>query len=150
MEPYSGNAAIGYARLNVKGGQRGMWERPWGRGEVGVREEVDGEVRGRSWVEGVGLGDGVDFLRGGWCGDGAMVVTLRTWDGLTRIIRFRIDNLGKDRRWGVYIDGRLSGLNEGADEGDEKGGMEIEVEVGGEEVDIVVVDIDRLLLMEAQ
>ncbi|KAJ4185341.1 hypothetical protein NW759_016986 [Fusarium solani] len=31
MDPFTGNAAIGYARLNVEDGQKLMWERPWSR-----------------------------------------------------------------------------------------------------------------------
>ncbi|KAJ7605056.1 hypothetical protein DFH06DRAFT_1275649 [Mycena polygramma] len=31
MDPYTGNAAIGYARLNVYDGQKKMWEAPWTR-----------------------------------------------------------------------------------------------------------------------
>jgi hypothetical protein len=28
MDPFSGNAAIGYSRLNVRDGQKKMWDRP--------------------------------------------------------------------------------------------------------------------------
>ena len=72
MEPYSGNAAIGYARLNVQGGQRRMYEDPW------TREEV----RSRPCVEGVELEGEVDFVRGVWVEEvGALVVTVRRWEG---------------------------------------------------------------------
>jgi hypothetical protein len=74
VDPFTGNAAIGYARLNVKDGQKGMWEKPWTRKEV----------EGRPWVDGVGFEMGVDVLRGDWVVDGeveAMVMTVRTWDG---------------------------------------------------------------------
>ncbi|KAE8159826.1 hypothetical protein BDV40DRAFT_290574 [Aspergillus tamarii] len=40
MDPFSGNAGIGYARLNVPEGQRIMWENPW------TRETWDGSVVG--------------------------------------------------------------------------------------------------------
>lgn len=71
-DPFTGNAAIGYARLNVPDGQRKMWEEPWGK------ERFEREP----WVEGVGLGSGVDFLRGAWDEDlSALVVTMKSWDG---------------------------------------------------------------------
>ncbi len=28
IDPFLGNAAIGYARLNIKDGQQGIWEKP--------------------------------------------------------------------------------------------------------------------------
>lgn len=45
VEPYTGNAAIGYARLNVEGGGKKMFDHPWAREEV----------LNRPCVEGVGL-----------------------------------------------------------------------------------------------
>ena len=30
-DPFTGNAAIGYARLDVRDGRKWMWERPWTR-----------------------------------------------------------------------------------------------------------------------
>jgi hypothetical protein len=56
VDPYTGNAAIGYARLNVKDGQKKMWDRPW------TREDSEN----RPWIDGVGLEQGVDCLRGRW------------------------------------------------------------------------------------
>jgi hypothetical protein len=56
VEPYTENAAIGYARLNVKDGQKKMWDRPW------TKEEVDN----RPWIDGVGLEQDVDCLQGTW------------------------------------------------------------------------------------
>ncbi|OJD26917.1 hypothetical protein ACJ73_01694 [Blastomyces percursus] len=54
LDPFSGNATIGYARLNVEDGQRKMWETPW-------TTEV---LAGRPWADGLDLGHGVDCLRG--------------------------------------------------------------------------------------
>ncbi|KAL9594136.1 MAG: hypothetical protein Q9219_007199 [cf. Caloplaca sp. 3 TL-2023] len=138
MEPYSGNAAIGYARLNVQGGQRRMFEAPW------TREEV----RGRVCVEGVGLEDGVDFLRGRWVeveGRGALVVTVKRWDGKDGgvVVGMRVKGLGVGV-WGVYVDGGLRDIVRKKGDGDRDGGEEdvvVEVEVGGEEVDVVVMKI---------
>ncbi len=71
VDPFTGNAAIGYARLNVEDGQKIMWEQPW------TAEEVDG----RPWVDGFDLGAGVDVLRGQWVEKRkSMVVTLRSWN----------------------------------------------------------------------
>jgi len=126
MEPYSGNAAIGYARLNVQGGQSRMYDHPW------TREEV----RSRPCVEGVGLGEGVDFLRGVWVEEvRMMVVTARSWDGREVEVGFVVRGLGVGR-WGVYVDGGLV-----AEEGvGKKGGeVKVKVRVGREDVDVVVV-----------
>lgn len=72
MELYSGNAAIGYAWLNIKDGQRKMYERLWRREKV----------KSRPCVEGVGLKEGMDFLRGVWVEElGGLVVTVRRCEG---------------------------------------------------------------------
>ncbi|PGH28033.1 hypothetical protein AJ80_00288 [Polytolypa hystricis UAMH7299] len=42
VDPFSGNAAIGYARLNVEDGQKKMWENPWTRKVLSERPWVDG------------------------------------------------------------------------------------------------------------
>jgi hypothetical protein len=75
MDPFTGNAALGYARLNLRDGQKTMWEAPWSR-----------EHFARSpYVDGVDLSSGVDFLRGIWDADaGAMIITVRTWDGSSK------------------------------------------------------------------
>lgn len=73
MDVYTGNAAIAYGRLNVRDGQKKMWEKPWTK---------DGHHAAYPYVEGVDLSSGVDFLRGEWNEEvGAFVVTMRTWDG---------------------------------------------------------------------
>lgn len=71
VEPFTGNSAVGYARLNVPNGQRKMWEKPWSAEQVSAAPHISG----------IDLSSGVDFLRGCWdesCR--AMVVTMRTWD----------------------------------------------------------------------
>lgn len=125
MEPYSGNAAIGYSRLNVQGGQKQMFEHPW------TKEEV----QRRPCVEGVGFESGIDFLRGVWMEEKkAMVITLRSWESRDVPIQFSIKGLGKGR-WATYVNGSLKEVTV------EDGGnnVPIKVVVGGEEVDIVVV-----------
>ncbi|USP77976.1 hypothetical protein yc1106_05250 [Curvularia clavata] len=72
MDPYTGNAAIAYARLNVPDGQRKMWEKPWSKEHFSDFPFVDG----------ISLASDVDFLRGNWdSGKGAFVVSMQTWDG---------------------------------------------------------------------
>lgn len=73
VDPYTGNAGIAYGRLNVRDGQKKMWEQPWTR---------EGHHASYPVVEGVHLSSGVDFLRGEWNEElGALAVTMKTWDG---------------------------------------------------------------------
>lgn len=75
VDPFTGNGAIGYARLNVSDGQRKMWTNPW----------TPEQVRKAPFIDGIDLSSGIDFLRGIW--DEAfkmMVVTMRTWDGSSK------------------------------------------------------------------
>ncbi|KAK5722848.1 hypothetical protein LTR17_014234 [Elasticomyces elasticus] len=125
MDPFTGNAAIAYARLNVEDGQKKMWEQPW-------TNEV---LSKRPYVDGVELGQGVDILRGDWDeGAKAVVVTMRTWDGEARGVRLVVKNL-EGGEWAVWVDGKLVR----SETVDKRGEVELNVEVGGEEVDIVVV-----------
>ena len=72
MDPFTGNAAIGYARLNVSNGQHIMFKSPWTSEDSGTRPFIDD----------INLHEDVDFLRGGWVEDKqAMVLTMRTWTG---------------------------------------------------------------------
>ncbi|KAK3117725.1 hypothetical protein LTR53_000654 [Teratosphaeriaceae sp. CCFEE 6253] len=125
MDPFSGNAAIGYARLNVEDGQKRMWERPW-------TKEV---LASRPWVDGVGLGEGVDFLRGEYDrSKGAVVLTMKSWDGKERAVRPVVRNL-EAGSWDVWVGGDLVRREEVG-----KGGaVEVEIKAGGEEVDVVIV-----------
>jgi hypothetical protein len=102
MDPFSGNAEIGYARLNVPDGQRIMWERPW------TREDL----AGRPCIDGVGLGSGVDCLRGAWDEvRKALVLTVRTWDGKVVVLWPVARNLARGQ-WPVYVDRELREVNE--------------------------------------
>lgn len=73
MDPYTGNAAIGYARLNIEDGQKKMWDKPW----------IGEFVRRKPFVDTVAFEEGgVDFLRAGWSEESsAFVVTAKTWHG---------------------------------------------------------------------
>jgi hypothetical protein len=124
MEPHSGNSGVGYARLNVTDGQKIMWEKPWTR-------EI---LASRPFVDGLTLGDGVDFLRGVWDEEQrAMVVTLKSWSGERRDLSFSIKNL-EPSTWATYVDGELQKTTDVT--GNE--GLEVSVVVGGAEVDVVV------------
>jgi hypothetical protein len=124
MEPHSGNSGIAYSRLNVPDGQKMMWERPWTRSVLAERPFVDG----------LGYADGVDVLRGIWDEEArAMVVTLRSWDGRAREVRFSVENLGRGE-WAVYVDGGLKEMV--TVEGGE--GLYVIVSLGEVEVDVVV------------
>ncbi|KAK5714300.1 hypothetical protein LTR17_017231 [Elasticomyces elasticus] len=125
LDPFTGNAAIAYARLNVEDGQKRMWEQPW-------TSEV---LSKRPYVDGVELGQGVNFLRGDWDEVAkAVVVTMRSWDGEVKGMRFVVKNL-EAGEWVVWVDGK-SVRSESVGK---KGEIELNVEVGGEEVDVVVV-----------
>lgn len=72
VDPFTGNAAIGYSRLNVTDGQRKMWNNPW----------TSDKVRKDPFVDGVGFGDGVDFMRAVWDEQaGVFVLSVMSWNG---------------------------------------------------------------------
>ncbi|KAJ7608745.1 hypothetical protein FB45DRAFT_1067234 [Roridomyces roridus] len=122
VDPFTGNAAIGYARLNVPDGQKKMWERPW-----------DEEYFAKApYVDGVDLGSGVNFLRGEWdSAKGAMVLTVRTWDGADKTIEPVFCNLPMGN-YGVYIGGELVEVRKA------EGNIKVTVKVGGADVDVVL------------
>ena len=128
VEPHSGNSAIGYARLNVEDGQKKMWDRPW------TRETL----ASRPWVDGMTLGDDVDFLRGAWDeAKRALVFTARLWDmgrSTPKEASFTVKNL-RAGDWAVYVNGELQKAEYvGAD-----GELRVNVSVAPlTEVDVVV------------
>ena len=73
MDPYTGNAAIGYARLKIEDRQKNMWEKPW----------ASEFVRGKPFVDTTSFEDqGVDLLRAGWSEESnAFIITAKTWHG---------------------------------------------------------------------
>jgi hypothetical protein len=92
-----GNAAIGYARLNVKDGQKKMWDQPW------TREDVES----RPWIDGVGLEQDVDCLCGRWDADQqALLATFRTWNSGRVAIR-RVVKMLPSGTYGIYVNGEL-------------------------------------------
>lgn len=97
VDPFTGNAAIGYARLNVEDGQKQMWDKPW------TREYL----ASRPWVDGLDLSQGVDCLRGRWVDEQqAMVITVKSWDGAEHELNFSVKHLPAGH-WGVYKNGGL-------------------------------------------
>lgn len=73
VDPYTGNAAIAYGRLNVRDGQKKMWDHPWTK---------DTHHADYPRVEGLDLSTGVDFLRGAWKEEAEILaITMKSWDG---------------------------------------------------------------------
>lgn len=71
VDPFTGNCAIGYARLNILDGRRKMWLEP----------RTPEQVASAPFVDCVDLSSGVDFLRGAWDEvQKALIVTMRSWD----------------------------------------------------------------------
>ncbi|KAK1623689.1 hypothetical protein BDP81DRAFT_331377 [Colletotrichum phormii] len=131
MDPFTGNAALGYARLNVKDGQKIMWEKPW------TRETL----ASKPWVDGISLEQNVDCLRALLWDDEekALVLTMETWDGQTQTVKPTIRNL-RAGVWAVYENGELVGHKE-VEEG---GSMEVESSTSGEHLDIVFIQVRSL------
>jgi hypothetical protein len=125
VDPFTGNAAIGYARLNVEDGQKKMWERPWTRASLAERP----------WVDGLDYSQGVDCLRGWWADEEqAMAITLRSWDRAEHTLDFRVEGLVRGR-WRVYEDGSFVSERRLSD----RGSVDVSVTVRpDQEVDIVV------------
>lgn len=99
MDPFSGNAAIGYARLNVEDGQKIMWEAPW----------TKSVLESKPWVDGLELEKGLDCLRGYWNEEqGAVIVTVKATEGISsnKLVDFSVENLGAGN-WAVYKAGKL-------------------------------------------
>jgi hypothetical protein len=123
MDPFSGNAGIPYSRLNIKDGQKIMWEEPWGSDTLAKRP----------WVDGVDLGSGVDLLRGVWDDEKELLLaTARTWDGRKVILYFVARNLPIGN-WGGFVNGVCKERKEIVN----GGSFELSAEVAGEDVDVV-------------
>lgn len=124
MDPFTGNAAIGYARLNVEDGVKKMWDAPW----------TAKALQNRPWVDGVGLEQGVDFLRACWDKvDGCLVLTARSCDQSRKRIKPVFRNL-QAGPWELHISGQSS-----VHEIEQGGELAFELDVGQQEVDVVAV-----------
>ncbi|KAL3442795.1 hypothetical protein BJX65DRAFT_321072 [Aspergillus insuetus] len=125
VEPFTGNSAVAYARLNIRGGQRKMWEAPW----------TPESVEAAPYLSGVDLGCGVDFLRGVWDEERrAMIVSMRSWDGKIKSVHLEICNLPAGS-YAIYNNGDLSDTKN-VDKSSEL--LALSIDVGGGELDIVV------------
>jgi hypothetical protein len=125
VDPFSGNAAIAYARLNVEDGTKKWWDEPWTRDDV----------RARPWVDGVTLADGVDFLRGVWdVEENVVVVTMRAWDGSAKTVGPVFKDLAAGE-WAVYVDDELRATHAVQHDGGE---ISTTFVVGGDDVSIVL------------
>lgn len=132
MDPFSGNTAIGYSRLNVKSGQKLMWERPW----------TKDDLCSRPWVDGIDLSHNVDCLRGIWDEQKkAVIITLKTWNDEPASIQFTVKNLELGT-WAAYEQGRLSAVHELVQGADIHFNATVEP---SEEMDIVVVKDEGVL-----
>lgn len=131
VDPHTGNAAIAYSRLNIKNGQKKMWDHPWTRDEV----------ESRPWIDGISFGQDIDCLRGEWNEENkAMIATFRTWNGSRVSCRPVIKKLPFGS-YGIYVDSHLRSVAHVGNGNDE---ISIDLQIGAEDVDIAVVCASRL------
>ena len=139
ISPFCGNAAIGYSRLNVKDGQRIMYEKPWTRETLADTPWIDN-------LDFAGKEHGVSVLRGVWDeARQALVLTVKGWDFEGRLCPEKVivepvaRGLGVGT-WAVYVNGDLGKSREMT--GKENEGFEARLEVKrGEEADVVFMRI---------
>ncbi|OAG36062.1 hypothetical protein AYO21_09780 [Fonsecaea monophora] len=140
ISPFCGNAAIGYARLNVKDGQRIMYEKPWTRDSLAQTPWIDN-------LDFAGKEHGVGVLRGVWDKDArALILTVKGWDFEGRACpeAVNIEPVARSLapgHWAVYVDGKLRTSRELHGQiGDE---LRVPLEVKkGQEVDVVFQQLD--------
>ncbi|KAJ4152077.1 hypothetical protein NW765_017586 [Fusarium oxysporum] len=127
VDAVTGNAAIGYGRLNVQGGQRQMYANPW----------TDDHFENYPFVTNVDLSSGVDFLRGSWDDElHALCITMRSWNGKSKAVQPHLSGL-KTGSYGLYVNGELSDVYEVPVSGST---IELNLSVSGEELDIVLLE----------
>jgi hypothetical protein len=126
VDPFTGNAAIGYARLNVHDGQKLMWDNPW----------THQQLEERPFIDGVLLDSNVDALRGFWDEQRQMMIaTFQAWDNNTHDISPVLKNLPVGI-YGVYVNGNLTFKRTINGVGDE---ICVILKVGSQETNLVVV-----------
>ncbi|OQU94056.1 hypothetical protein CLAIMM_00474 [Cladophialophora immunda] len=135
ISPFCGNAAIGYARLNVRDGQRIMYEKPWTRESLARTPWIDN-------LEFAGREHGAGVLRGVWDEHAhALILTVRGWDfegrGCPETVSIEpiARGLGPGN-WAVYVNGKLRTSKELHDPADNGFGVTCDVK-RGQEVDVV-------------
>lgn len=125
-DPFTGNALVAYARLNVEDGQRKMYEKPWTHEKLAAAPWIDGFA---------GFEQGVDFLRAVWDSENkAMVMTVKSWNGV-RSISPVVRGLPRGR-YEVYLDGEMVAEEDIEEDGTVELGMIVDAEM---ERDFVVV-----------
>lgn len=126
VDPYTSNGGIAYARLNVKNGQKKMWDHPW----------TKDEVESRPWIDGITFDQGIDCLRGEWNTENRlMTASFKSWNGNWVVCRPVIKKLPFGR-YGIYINSQLKGVTNVDDKNEE---IAIDLQVGAEDVDISVI-----------
>ncbi|KAJ9615247.1 hypothetical protein H2200_001321 [Cladophialophora chaetospira] len=140
ISPFCGNAAIGYSRLNVKDGQRVMYEKPWTREHLASTPYIDG-------LDSFSSEHGVSVLRGFWDEENqALILTIKGWDFDGKLCPEAVSVEPAARNlqagtWAAYVDGKLFASAEIKGLPEEV--LRIKVEVKrGEEVDVVYVKAD--------
>ncbi|KAH7124876.1 hypothetical protein B0J13DRAFT_588996 [Dactylonectria estremocensis] len=125
VDPITGNASIGHGRLNVPNGLQKMWREPW----------TQERVANYPCLDNVDLGSNIDFLQGAWNEElGALIVTMRAWNGHVSSITTRCHNLVPGE-YGIYINGTLSHTQTVAEKG---GSIILDISVGAEEQELVI------------
>ncbi|KAJ3538368.1 hypothetical protein NM208_g5935 [Fusarium decemcellulare] len=125
VDAFTGNAAIGYSRLNVFDGQRNMYENPWG----------DEHFANTPHIGGIDFSSDVDFLRAAWNEElNALAITMRTWNSDTKQVPLSVCGL-KEGRYAVYRNGNLI---ETCVVSTQSLSFELDLDISGEELDIVV------------
>lgn len=139
MSPYTGNAAIGYSRLNVPDGQRIMYEKPWTASHLQTAPYIDN-------VQFVGDKKGVSVLRGVWDADArALILTVKGWDYIGKGCEehVAISPVARNLQpgtWALYVQGKMVVTRDITGKKDD--GFETTVSVRrGEEVDVVFLKV---------
>lgn len=115
MDPFSGNAAIGYARLNVEDGQRIMWENPWSTDDIASRPFID-------------------FVRATWdVEEQLLILTMRSWNLDLQTVGFRVRNLSNGP-WKLFVDGRPHSTYHSVPQD----GIALRLQVTNDELDVVL------------
>ncbi|SCV33637.1 uncharacterized protein FFB14_04616 [Fusarium fujikuroi] len=123
IDPFSGNAGIGYAGLNVPDGQKKMWDKPWTRNVLAAEP----------WIDNLNLSEGFDYLRGLWDRDEkALIVTMKSWNGDEVTVEPNARNL-EQGTWVVYVNGEPVKC----DTVGQFDSLSVTVTVSAEEVDVV-------------
>lgn len=125
VNPVMGNSAITYTRLNVRHGQKKMWDESW----------TKKQLKSLSYLNDIELNQGVDCLQGCWDENRkAMITTFWSWNDSHVSIKPTVKNMPAET-YSIYINDCLKDLTEISDTDSE---ITMKLEVAEEEVDLVV------------